>query len=603
MHFQLLFFVGVALLLSLLQVCNCSNISEYTKCSKKFECGGDAYSYPFWGNNRSASCGIKEFRLECRNSQTQIDINSRTYRVFNIDVANQIMTIVRSEVWYLRDSKRNSCSSGFLSGVAVGSGSPFEYAPGTLNYTLFYGCSFNVSAVGGDCYYLAADSIAPNKNTSECQGSIRIPVRPSSVNLSTYEILLNGFDAKYAGSYYSDCVNCTNSGGSCGSYNITFQCYCRDGTSQRKTCLPPDKKRDPKVIIIIIVIVGIITISVCAYWCWRRMAKQREKKSRNKNMISFNKSETVKESSMTGMLGDNLDLPRFSFEMLAIATNDFSFINRLGQGGFGSVYKGILPGPDEREVAVKRLSMTSGQGFKEFKNEVIVISKLQHRNLVRLLGYCFEGDEKMLVYEYMPNKSLDFFLFGPVEQRILKWKVCFQIIEGIARGMLYLHRDSRLRVIHRDLKASNVLLDEQLNPKISDFGMARIFGGNDLQADTVRVVGTYGYMSPEYAMQGKFSEKSDVFSFGVLLLEIVTGKKNTSSHDYGESLSLLGYDFSDDRPTMSSVLSMLTSETAILPTPKEPVFTQTKFSSDPDSSQSSRNTYSRNKLTASLSQG
>ncbi|KAF6171482.1 hypothetical protein GIB67_018006 [Kingdonia uniflora] len=372
------------------------------------------------------------------------------------------------------------------------------------------------------------------------------------------------------------------------------------------------------------------------------MAKQREKKSRNGYMVPFNKGSTVEESSMMGMLVGNSDLPRFSFEMLAIATNDFSLLNQLGQGGFGSVYKGILPGPDGRVIAVKRLSVTSGQGFQEFKNEVIVISKLQHRNLVRLLGYCFEGDEKMLVYEYMPNKSLDFFLFGPVERRILNWKVCFQIIEGIARGMLYLHRDSRLRVIHRDLKASNVLLDEQLNPKISDFGMARIFGGNELQANTVRVVGTYGYMSPEYAMQGKFSEKSDVFSFGVLLLEIVTGKKNTSFYDYEKSLSLLGYtwklwkddrvedivhpdlsepcflteilrcvqvgllcvqDFSDDRPTMSSVISMLTSETATFPTPKEPVFSQTKISSDPDSSQISRNTCSGNKLTASLSQG
>ncbi|KAF6171574.1 hypothetical protein GIB67_018098 [Kingdonia uniflora] len=364
--------------------------------------------------------------------------------------------------------------------------------------------------------------------------------------------------------------------------------------------------------------------------------------NRNRYMVPFDKGETVEKSSMTGMLGDNSDLPRFSFEMLAIATNDFSFLSRLGQGGFGSVYKGILPSPDGREIAVKRLSITSGQGLEEFKNEVVVISRLQHRNLVRLLGYCFEGNEKMLVYEYMPNKSLDLFLFGPVEQRILNWKVCFQIIEGIARGMLYLHRDSRLKVIHRDLKASNVLLDEQLNPKISDFGMARIFGGNEVQANTLRVVGTYGYMSPEYAMQGKFSEKSDVFSFGVLLLEIVTGKKNTSFYDYEESLSLLGYtwklwkedkveeivypdlsepcflteilrciqvgllcvqEFSDDRPNMSSVISMLISETATLPTPREPAFTQRKISQNPDSSQSSGKTYSRNELTVSLSQG
>ncbi|KAK7287352.1 hypothetical protein RIF29_00624 [Crotalaria pallida] len=232
--------------------------------------------------------------------------------------------------------------------------------------------------------------------------------------------------------------------------------------------------------------------------------------------------------------------PLFDFEKLAAATNNFHFANMLGKGGFGPVYKGQLE--NGQEIAVKRFSKASTQGLEEFMNEVVVISKLQHRNLVRLLGCCVEGEEQMLIYEFMPNKSLDAFIFDPLQRKVLDWKKRFNIIEGIARGILYLHRDSRLRIIHRDLKASNILLDDEMNPKILDFGLARIFkGGEDFEVITRRVVGTYGYMPPEYAMEGLFSEKSDVYSFGVLLLEIVSGRRNTSFHNNEESLSLVGF--------------------------------------------------------------
>ncbi|XP_021862912.2 uncharacterized protein [Spinacia oleracea] len=366
-------------------------------------------------------------------------------------------------------------------------------------------------------------------------------------------------------------------------------------------------------LILMIVMIGLATISVIMliYCVWRRTNKRNgvTRVVRNKTLLQ---TSTPKDGTSKVEIGD---LPVFGLEKLTIATDHFQDFNKLGRGGFGSVYKGKLE--DGQEIAVKRLSKGSGQGLKEFMTEVLVISKLQHRNLVKLLGCCIEGEEKMLVYEYMPNKSLDALLFDSKYQKILDWKKRFNIILGICRGLLYLHRDSRLRIIHRDLKASNILLDGNFNPKISDFGMARIFGGNQDQGDTKRIVGTYGYMSPEYAMEGRFSEKSDVFSLGVLLLEIVSGRRNNLFKDE-DSLSLLGYawnswnegnilslidptisesafhgeilkcvqlgllcvqEFPNDRPSVSMVISMIESEVTDLPSPSQPGFTQRRVGS------------------------
>ncbi|CAN1780030.1 G-type lectin S-receptor-like serine/threonine-protein kinase At4g27290 [Linum perenne] len=244
----------------------------------------------------------------------------------------------------------------------------------------------------------------------------------------------------------------------------------------------------------------------------------------------------IKRQQQNGKGDQDLFISCSSF---ASATNNFSSANVLGQGGFGRVYKGILK--DGQEVAVKRMSKDSNQGAEEFKNEAINIAKLQHRNLVRLLGCCIQRDERMLVYEFMPNRSLDVFIFDRTQSQVLDWPKRYNIIKGIARGIVYLHQDSRLRIVHRDLKASNVLLDYEMNPKISDFGLARTFVGNESQGNTRNVVGTYGYMSPEYVIDGVYSIKSDVFSFGVMVLEVVHGERNRKFHHPDHELNLLGH--------------------------------------------------------------
>ncbi|KAJ0733269.1 putative protein kinase RLK-Pelle-DLSV family [Helianthus annuus] len=214
----------------------------------------------------------------------------------------------------------------------------------------------------------------------------------------------------------------------------------------------------------------------------------------------------------------------FSLSTIQVATNNFSLENVLGEGGFGSVYKGVLE--NGQAIAVKRLSRNSSQGVVEFKTEVNLVAKVQHRNLVRLLGYCVQGPERLLVYEYMANNSLDTILFDDEKCKELDWVKRAKIISGIANGLRYLHEESRVKIIHRDLKTSNILLDEDMNSLISDFGTARIVGQKQNYAVTQQTIGTYGYMAPEYAMHGRFSTKSDVFGFGMVLLEIVCGQKN-----------------------------------------------------------------------------
>ncbi|OIW19138.1 hypothetical protein TanjilG_03628 [Lupinus angustifolius] len=248
----------------------------------------------------------------------------------------------------------------------------------------------------------------------------------------------------------------------------------------------------------------------------------------------------------TGEQNNEADLQRmaaqeqkiFSYETLVAATKNFNPIHKLGEGGFGPVYKGRLN--DGREIAVKKLSQTSNQGKKEFKNEAKLLARVQHRNVVNLLGYCVHGKENILVYEYVPHESLDKLLFKSERKEELDWKRRYGIITGMAKGLLYLHEDSHDCIIHRDIKASNILLDDKWSPKIADFGMARLFPEDQSQVNT-RVAGTNGYMAPEYVMHGNLSVKADVFSYGVVVLELITGQRNSAFNLDVDAQSLLDW--------------------------------------------------------------
>ncbi|KAK4285846.1 hypothetical protein QN277_002486 [Acacia crassicarpa] len=290
----------------------------------------------------------------------------------------------------------------------------------------------------------------------------------------------------------------------------------------------------------------------------------------------------------------------FSLRQIKTATNDFDPTNKIGEGGFGPVYKGVLS--DGVAVAIKQLSSKSRQGNREFVNEIGMISALQHPNLVKLYGCCIEGNQLLLIYEYMENNCLARALFGYDKQGLhLDWPTRVKICQGIARGLSYLHEESRLKIVHRDIKATNILLDKDLNAKISDFGLAKLDEQDNTHIIT-RVAGTIGYMAPEYAMRGYLTDKADVYSFGVVALEIVSGKSNANCipmddfvhlldwayvlHEQGKLLELvdprLGSSYSQPeamrmlnlallctnlsptlRPSMSSVVSMLEGKAPI----------------------------------------
>ncbi|KAI9096027.1 hypothetical protein K1719_026174 [Acacia pycnantha] len=463
-------------------------------------------------------------------------------------VVSLSLRVVRDDYW------KTICPSQYTN-TSFDSSTMLKVADGFQNMALLYDCVNTFNQWVSSTLHLPQS--APNKTST--LGSYLTGIE---------EAIEEGFVLRWSADI-EPCDMCVKSGGKCGYMNHNFTCFSNNNGTKGTTSFP-------------------------AYYLF----KIRMNKSHRANLRQqyFGKESTT------------LEHLQFSLATIEASTNKFSHENSLGRGGFGQVFKGVLP--NGQEIAVKRLSKSSGQGATEFKNEVLLIARLQHRNLVALLGFCVEEQEKLLVYEYVPNRSLDYFLFGSQNTRVLDWMERSKIIGGVARGILYLHEDSRLKIIHRDLKPSNILLDDDMNPKISDFGLAKMVAISECEGNTNRIVGTYGYMSRICNVWTIF-EKSDVFSFGVIVLEVISGKKNTSCHDSQYAYGLISYTWKkwrydkleeildsninevgstnavikciqlgllcvqenpNTRPSMATVVSYLNNDSIQLPLPHEPAF-------------------------------
>ncbi|RZB55967.1 Cysteine-rich receptor-like protein kinase 42 [Glycine soja] len=343
---------------------------------------------------------------------------------------------------------------------------------------------------------------------------------------------------------------------------------------------------------VLLAIVGLLLVVLAAFICRKRIASSR------RNKISDSCGASPGFAYVTGF--------SFRYDLLEKATNYFDPANKLGEGGAGSVFKGTLPSGGT--VAVKRLFFNARQWTEGFFNELNLINEIQHKNVVKLLGCSIDGPESLLVYEFVPRGNLDQVLFGKNSENALNWEQRFRIICGIAEGLAYLHGGPGKKIIHRDIKSSNILFDENLNPKIADFGLARSVAENKSLL-SIGNAETLGYMAPEYVINGQLTEKADIYAFGVLVIEIVSGKKNsdyipestsvlhsvwknynaniiTSSVDptlHGKftaeeasnalQAGLLCTQSSDTlRPSMSEVVQMLTKKDYVIPSPNQQPF-------------------------------
>ncbi|GKV23580.1 hypothetical protein SLEP1_g33291 [Rubroshorea leprosula] len=512
--------------------------AQFTECTPPFTCGGfDNLSYPFWSDDRPQYCGEEGFKLRCNETDRHpvIEVNGEEFQVLRISQSAQLqMTISRI------DSGNGSCPTSWDYSL-------FHPAETVVNMTLVGSCSklprlrgsnnasqrIQCTSGGKPTFYLF---LGENEtNPTDCGNIVEVPVQKKGLDefnsgtVGLSELLRTEFDVEYLanGDY---CSKCFMSGGSCGSNSTSssqrFVCFCPDepydfkcGNSGREASFAAENRK----LIIVVTTMGTGVLLTCIL-----MNFLKKKKSPIIPMGVFKKvTETDRDIEDFIKNHESLAPKRYSFSDVKKMTN--SFKEKLGQGGYGDVYKGTLP--DGHLVAVKVLNASKGNG-QEFINEVASISRTSHVNVVTLLGFCLQGQKRALIYEFMPNGSLEKFIFKKSTLKAnqhLGWEKLYQIAIGIARGLEYLHRGCNTRILHLDIKPHNILLDEDFCPKISDFGLSKLCTRKDSIVSILEARGTIGYIAPEVFSRnfGAVSHKSDIYSYGMMVLEMVGGRKSS----------------------------------------------------------------------------
>ncbi|KAL3322343.1 hypothetical protein AABB24_039791 [Solanum stoloniferum] len=539
--FMLFIYDLTSLLLLILVTCtNIPSCHSYlfegksVNCEGAYNCGNiHGVNYPFWGGgSRSRLCGNDNLYLQCKDNQTTLSVpyfirNTIGYEPseFHVLMINQSlfrMKIVHHNHWKNVCPESSSLYSLYKYNTTLING--LRYVRGTRFINIHYGCSPEVLSTvqvqsNISCFIIGTINTGvffTNEivtNVLGCSFSILVPLVSTAYNklwdaiITLQEAVNEGFEVDYSDAT-GGCLACQDSGGIC-ELSLEFRCHCGD-TTHPSTC--PDNAKLPAIGLL----VAGIGILIC-FGIWYTQYR----KSFNK-CIGFIKGKT-EDQSLEALLKQygSLAPRRYSYWEIKKMTNRFK--DKLGEGGFGGVYKGELS--DGRAVAVKILKASEGDG-EEFINEVASISQTSHVNVVSLLGYCLDGSKRALIYDFMPNGSLEKYIYG--DGSPLGLNKLYQIAVGIAKGLEYLHRGCNTRILHFDIKPHNILLDEEFCPKISDFGLAKLCSRKESIVSMLGARGTIGYIAPEVISRsfGGVSHKSDVYSYGMMVLEMVGGRKN-----------------------------------------------------------------------------